>query len=155
MCAPSVHIYSPQEDITVRDECLLTSIPMSPNLTEIHKAKGDVCHTFRSRGTRDIYSLLGRQFMAVWTFLVPAKRCLGLKFLIRIQQGRDDYTDDRLSILHGERSLPVVLKAGVSEHEFKSQNGTAPITVVYFYTSKSRSVNWQMTPSLKSSECKC
>lgn len=147
-----------RKTMTVRDTCPVLQKTMSPNLQELLTQRGKVCLTGPSQGTRDIYSLLGRKFTAVWTFTVPAKQCFEIQFLIRMQRGRSDYYThcDRLTILDGELSHPVMLKSGMSQFDFPPQNDTATVSVVYFYTSLSgRVVYWKMAPSLKASDCFC
>ena len=141
--------------ITVRDDCAASKRKLSPDLMELLDSKGDTCFTGPSQGSRDIRSYLGRPFMAVWTFLVPAKQCFQLKFLIRIQPGQSDYYVDRITILDRSFSLPVAIKTGVFQYDVPIQNSTTTISVVYLYTSLGQSVYWKMAPSLKSSDCLC
>ena len=141
--------------MTVRDDCPAAQKKFSLNLTELLRKNGDNCFTGPSQGNRDIHSYLGRPFMAVWTFLVPANQCFQLQFVIRIQSGQNDYSVDRITILDRSFSLQVAIKAGVFQYDVPIQNSTTTISVVYLYTSLSRSVYYMMAPSLKSSNCLC
>ena len=144
--------------MTIRDECPMVEQALSPTLTELFKETGEVCFTGPSQGTRDIsdcYSLPDRMFMAVWTFLVPAKQCFSIKFLIRQLVQEYYFYIDKLTILRGEMTLQVAIKSGVSQYELPPQNKTTTVSVVYFFTTLRQSAFWKMAPSLKTSDCLC
>ena len=141
--------------MTVRSDCPLIKKALSPNLTQLLLDWEDECFTGPSQGSRDVYSLLGTKFMATWTFAIPARQCFTLKISLRIQKGKSDYYGDRLTILKGDLEDTVALKSDVSEYKISPQNETTTVSVVYYYTSLSRSVYWKMAPSLKTSDCLC
>ena len=142
--------------MTVRDTRPIYQKTLSSRFSDLDKL-GELCVNGRSQGTRDIYSLLRRKLMAVWTFSIPAEQCFELQFITRVRSGsNDDYNRyDRLNILDGELTLQVAIKSGVSRYELPPQNDTTSISVVYFFTSLTRSVYWLMAPSLKTSDCFC
>lgn len=143
--------------MTVRDDCPMTEKTLSPTLTDRLNDLGDECFAGPSQGSRDIYSLLRNQpFMAVWTFVVPANQCFRLKFVLNIRKDKSDYYEDRLTILDGDFNHPIALKSGPpTEYNILPQNDTTTVSVVYFYTSLSRSVYLRLTPSLMTSDCSC
>ena len=152
LCAHSLM----QKTMTIRDICAMHQKTLSPTLTELLNENGDNCFTGPTQGTRDISAHLGRtKFMAVWTFSVPANQCFELKFIFRIHQGESDSYCDRLTILDRGGFYPIVLQSGVTDYDHPVQNDATTVSVVYYYTSLSRSVYWTMAPSLKSSDCVC
>ena len=142
--------------MTVRDTCPMLQKTLYPSLSDLQQER-EMCLNGPSQGTRDINPLLGRKLMAVWTFSIPAKQCFELQFITRIRSGsNDDYNHyDRLTILNGELTLPVAIKSGVSRYELPPQQDVTSVSVVYFFTSLTRSVYWLMAPSLKTSDCLC
>lgn len=144
-----------RKTMTVRDECPMSEKALSPTLAELLKKNGDKCFTGPSQGTRAVRRQLNKKIMAVWTFSVPEKQCFSLQFRIKIlQQG--GYHSDRLFILDGDLTFPVVIKSGRPVYELPLRNDASSVSIVYYYTSLSgRSVYWQAAPSLKTRDCFC
>ena len=141
--------------MTVRDTCTVMEKTLTPNLSDLLKERGDVCFSATNRSPREIDSQFTKyMYMAVWTFTIPGNQCFALHFFIRTWG--EIHHIDKLTILDGNLVLPVALKEGVhAPYELPLRNDTSTVSVVYFYTSLSRSVYWRMTPSLRSSDCVC